>query len=219
MSLKYVFMDGCKKISNTLKESILQVCAVNYVGFVYLPGTEIPDWYSYVNEGPSVSFQIPKFVDNELKGFTYCAVYSSILDNMESAGRECYMTIFNYTKCVKKRVGIAFGGVSISEDHLWQGYRSSESLDLDFEDEVEVFLHLGDEFTIKKTGVCLVYEKDVNIEYKSNLITDNEDEVNEDAGEGVTDKRGRDGDGDEAGPSHGWSKRLRYETNVGYEQH
>ncbi|KAF5737916.1 hypothetical protein HS088_TW13G00807 [Tripterygium wilfordii] len=131
-----------------------------------------------------------------------------------------YLTLFNHTKCVRKGENIAFAGHSVSVDHLWQRRCSSQwlDLDLDCEDEVEVFLHVSDKFTIKKIGVGLAYEKDV-------IITDNEDEVNDDAGAGagVTDKRRRDGDGDgdgdEAGPSHGWSKRLKYEANVGNEQH
>ncbi|XP_038720905.1 disease resistance protein RUN1-like isoform X2 [Tripterygium wilfordii] len=202
-SLHYVSMEGCKKMSNAYKERILQVCAVSDHGSVCLPGSEIPDWYSYVDEGPSVFFQIPKFVD-KLKVFTVCAVYSPNLDNMKSAVSMRDVTIFNCTKGFEKRMQFSFYGFSVSGDHLWQcnflSQRYGLDLDLDFEDVVVVLLDLGDKFTIKKTGVCLVYERDVIIGYKSNLITYNKDEVNNDADAGVTNKRGRHGD--EAGPSH-----------------
>ncbi|XP_038721239.1 disease resistance protein RPV1-like [Tripterygium wilfordii] len=221
-SVRFIRLEGCKNISNTYKESILQGWAVEGFGGIYLPGNEIPDWYSYKDEGPSVFFQIPKFIDNEFKGFSVCVVFSSHLDKMVSSDFHS-LTIFNYTKGVTKRKPVAFDLETSPEDHLWQSHFSSQSFDLDCEDEIEIFIDFGDKFTIKKTGVYLIYEKDVIIEYKSNLITDNEDEVNDDAG--VTAKRGRDEDGNEAGPSHGWSdeeqapKRLRYEPNVGNEKH
>ncbi|XP_038719939.1 TMV resistance protein N-like [Tripterygium wilfordii] len=81
----------------------------------------------YKDEGPSVSFQIPKLIDNKLKGFTVCAVYSSLLDKMIFEDLH-YLTISNYTEGIVKRRPVAQYIQASLEDHLCQSLvRSQDS--------------------------------------------------------------------------------------------
>lgn len=43
---------------------------------IFLPGNQIPDWFTYRGEGPSIRFEVRNVV-MILKGFALCVVYSS----------------------------------------------------------------------------------------------------------------------------------------------
>ncbi|GMN66624.1 hypothetical protein TIFTF001_035685 [Ficus carica] len=77
-------------------------------------------------------------------------------------------------------------------------------------DEVEVILDLGPQFTVKKIGVYLQWDKDASdkmIEYNvvanedAAVLSGGDDNMSTDQA-GIRPKRGLDQN--EAGPSHGW---------------
>jgi hypothetical protein len=62
---------------------------------IFLPGNQIPDWFTHKGEGPSICFEV-RIVDQMLKGFGVCVVYSSrVLVLGSYRGR---MSIINHTK-------------------------------------------------------------------------------------------------------------------------
>ncbi|GLT54509.1 hypothetical protein SLA2020_277010 [Shorea laevis] len=75
----YVDMGGCRNLTYTFKQSLLQEWATGGIGSLYgifLPSNQIPYWFTYKGEGPSVRSAI-RNGDLILKGFALCIVYSS----------------------------------------------------------------------------------------------------------------------------------------------
>ncbi|GLT81183.1 hypothetical protein SLA2020_525850 [Shorea laevis] len=72
--------------------------AMSGIGSVFgiiIPGNQIPDWFTYQYEGPSVHFKVPT-VDRILKEFGVCYVFSSCVLVLSSYRGS--MSFINHTK-------------------------------------------------------------------------------------------------------------------------
>jgi hypothetical protein len=129
------------------------------VGSVFgiaFPGNQIPDWFTYQCEGPSVHFEVPT-VDSILKEFGVCFVYASRVQVLSSYKGS--MSFINHTKnTILTNLAVRASGPFHLGDHL---FLRNIVLTNDFEDgdEVEVLVDWGPEIIVKKIGVYLVYER------------------------------------------------------------
>ncbi|XP_059461808.1 disease resistance protein RUN1-like [Corylus avellana] len=173
-----VGMEGCMNLTHTFKQSILQEWVLRGVGIV-LPGNQIPDWFTYQCEGPSVHFKVPT-VDPILKEFGVCVVSASRVQVLSSykgsmSFIEGSMLFINHTKNTTS-------GLFPLGDHLFLRIRNIVRTN-DFEDgnEVEVLVYWRPEiFIVKKIGVYLVYDRvvDGKDEGHAIVVSDDEDDNN-----------------------------------------
>ena len=178
---------------------------------IFLPGNDIPDWFTYQDEGPSVCFEVPSIIDCNLDGFVVCIVYSSCPNNdmIESPDFPSISVIY-YTKNIIQTSRPATIDVKISpEDHMWQSNISKCKFNLEDGDEVEVIVDFGARFIVKKIGVSLIYDGVLDGTMFHYASTSNEDTIVVSDNEDVKDQAWpmqfeRGLHDEEAGPSHGW---------------
>jgi hypothetical protein len=150
-------------------------CRVGSVSGIVFAGNQIPDWFTYQCEGPSVHFEVP-IVDSILKEFGVC-VFTSLHVSVLSSYR-ISMSFINHTKnTILTILAKASGGPFPLGDHL---FLRNIVLTNDFEDgdEAEVVVDWGPEIIVKKISVYLVYEGVVDEEIIHYASTSNEDANN-----------------------------------------
>ncbi|XP_059451939.1 disease resistance protein RPV1-like [Corylus avellana] len=217
-SISEIQMEGCSNLTNNFKQSILQEWTLSGFGSVYgifLPGNDIPDWFTYKDEGCSICFEVPRIIDRNMEGFAVCIIYSSC-GNGETwyAGDLPIISVLSKTKSTTYQNERPFNiTLEIShEDHIWIFNFDENDVNLEAGDEVEVIADFGPEIDVKKIGVCLVYGRDIDGKMIHYASTSNKDAI-----VAIESKRGL-GD-DEADLSHGCfdndraAKRLRCEHN------
>jgi hypothetical protein len=149
----------------------------NVFGIAF-PGNQIPDWFTYQCEGPSVRFEVPT-VDSILKEFGVCFVYASRVQVLSPYKGS--MSFINHTKnTILTNLVATTGGPFPLGDHL---FLRNIVLTNDFEDgdEVEVLVDWAPEIIVKKIGVYLVYERvvvDRKDEDHAIVVSDNNEDDN-----------------------------------------
>ncbi|XP_059449150.1 disease resistance protein RPV1-like [Corylus avellana] len=230
-------MLGCSNLTNTFKQSILQEWPQSRFSVplgICLPGNDIPDWFEYKNEGPSVCFEVPHIIDGNLEGLTICIVFSTRpYKELVIYFPTNSITVVNYSKStIKSEVPVKIYRSLIThddEDHIWQNnipkYRFDES-NLEAGDKVEVTADFECGIIVKKIGVRVIYDRVIEgkmIHYastsnKNAIVVTNDGDASTMHQVVVKSKRGL-GD-DEAESSHGCfddeqeAKRLRCEHNL-----
>ncbi|XP_057998537.1 disease resistance protein RPP2B-like [Hevea brasiliensis] len=63
-------------LTGTLRTTSLQVLHERGIFSIYLPGSEIPGWYSYQNAGPKISFIVNHIQGRTIIGLNLCVVYA-----------------------------------------------------------------------------------------------------------------------------------------------
>ncbi|KAM5575056.1 disease resistance protein RPV1 [Rosa sericea] len=163
-SMLQIRMDGCTNISETVRESILLQgwsSASNYGG-IYLPGNDIPEWFTYVDDGGRVSFQVPQNVGCDLKALTVCIVYSCFRNSQSM--NYISIVVVNHTKLTSFLVQPSIPLDIISSGVIWQGRLSNRTFNLEGGDFVEVCVAIGSCFQVKKIGVNLVLDGSIKIQ-------------------------------------------------------
>jgi hypothetical protein len=155
---------------------------------IFLPGNDIPDWFTYKDEGPSLCFKVPHIIGGNIQWFTVCIVYSACPDRILGLGLPTNsISIINYTKGRTETMSpITTNAVNTDDDgdHMWQANFSKHWFQSEAGDEVEVIVDFGLGFDVKKIGVCPVYdmvidEKMIHYSSTSNkgviVVSDDED--------------------------------------------
>ncbi|KAF5481845.1 hypothetical protein F2P56_002465 [Juglans regia] len=160
-SFRVIHLEGCNNVTSTFKESLLQEWAMSGFGGIFgmfLPGNDIPDWFTFKDEGSSICFEVPSITDKNLEGLAICVVYSSCIDQIVSQELTS-ITVINYTKNIIQTSRPATIDVVISdEDHLWQGNVSKRKFNLEEGDQVELIADFGSGIDVKKIGVSPLYD-------------------------------------------------------------
>ncbi|XP_059452493.1 disease resistance protein RUN1-like [Corylus avellana] len=163
--IDFLSLEGCSNLTNTFKESILQEWTLSGFGStfgIFVPNNDIPDWFTYKDEGRSVCFEVPHIIDRNMEGFTVCIVYSTY-DNCKIGVSSDLpsISVINKTKSTIKQNERPFSiALKMShEDHIWQINFPKSEFNLEAGDEVEVIADFGSEINVKKIGVCLIYER------------------------------------------------------------
>jgi len=127
---------------------------INLYG-IFLPGNDIPDWFTCKNDGPAVSFQTTHIFRN---WFTVCFVYSSCPDKMVDRDATnsfpLNLTVINYRNSTT-RATIAYE-LPIAhdvEDHICLIHVAKRWFGLECGDQVKVIVDCGPRVNVKKTGV------------------------------------------------------------------
>nr|GMN69032.1 hypothetical protein TIFTF001_038082 [Ficus carica] len=148
---------------------MLQVSTRTDFGGLFLHDDDIPGWFTCISNGSSVSFEVPLLEDSSLKGCLVRVVYSY------SPKPTCH-SAFPSVSVVNKtqRKSFIFDLIALShhgttcEGHLWQGLVSNDELKLKGGDKVEVSLDFGEYYTVKKTGLYLLFRSRVSYQMIQN---------------------------------------------------
>ncbi|CAL2235953.1 unnamed protein product [Prunus armeniaca] len=156
-SMRLIRMEGCTNISSTVKKNLLQGWNSSGGGGLYLPGNDIPEWFTYVNEGDEVSFEVPQVSGCNLKALTVCTVYKCLQEEKS----KLYISIFvtNHSNCTSFLVQPTYPYTTISHEVIWQGHLSNKDFNLEGGDFIEVCVAFGSGHTVKKIGVSLLWDK------------------------------------------------------------
>lgn len=192
---------------------------------MFLPGNDIPDWFTFKDEGSSICFEVPYITDKNLEGLAICVVYSSCIVTKIVSQELASISVINYTKNIIKTSMPATIDVRISdEDHLWQGNISNIKFNLEEGDQVELIADFGSGIDVKKIGVSPLYDgKVIHFDSTSNeedaVVADGDENVFNDH-VGIKPKRGFQDDTAESSQGGGWfgedrqPKRLKFEPDA-----
>ncbi|OMO53430.1 hypothetical protein COLO4_36740 [Corchorus olitorius] len=152
---------------------------------IILPGSQIPDWFSHQSNESSIKIPLPHHLQSNSKwiGVAFCCVFVDVV------GIDCKAFVHGRMSHDINGYGLYFGhGSSVTKDHLWLRYWSrnklysfalddkcgetghpqslkcpvdQESDEFEVAVEVEVELSRSRFKKVKKCGVRLVYEKDL----------------------------------------------------------
>jgi hypothetical protein len=144
---------------------------------IFLPGNDIPERFTFKDEGPSVCFEVPCISDHNIEGFTVCIVYSSCLVKIIAEDLPS-ISIINYTKTtIQTRRLVTIDVVISHEDHMGQANFPKSNFNLGASDEVEVIVDFGSGIDVKKTRVCLIYDKAIDGKMIHYASTSNKDAI------------------------------------------
>ncbi|OMO65732.1 hypothetical protein CCACVL1_21411 [Corchorus capsularis] len=154
---------------------------------IILPGSQIPDWFSHQSNESSIKIPLPHHLQSNSKwiGVAFCCVFVDVV------GIDCKAFVHGRKSHEINGYGLYFGhGSSVTKDHLWLRYWSrnklysfaledkcgetghiqslkyptdeeSDEFEVAVEVEVELSRSLSRFKKVKKCGVRLVYEKDL----------------------------------------------------------
>ncbi|XP_062028446.1 uncharacterized protein LOC133744334 [Rosa rugosa] len=141
--------------SKASRQSSLQGWTASGDGGIFLP--DIPKWFAYVRKSELVFFQVPQVIGCNLEAFIVCAVCSSSFnEHVSPTGISIFVT--NYTKLINFAVRPDHLTEITSDEVVWQVNLSNKDFNLEGGDFVEVEAVTGSSFTVKNTGVGLVWD-------------------------------------------------------------
>jgi hypothetical protein len=182
---------------------------------IIIPGSEIPTWFSEESMGHKVSIIVPSYQIHELMGIALCIVF--VPNKCHQHPRDCQLSCsFKVNGCEMKslytKLTEDYGKIELH--HLWLLYSSYPNFDpirkkiLNSQLEIEISTR---SLEVKKVGVRLVYEQDIEDHNLTMAQCNNNNMFNGDLGvlhhdlddlatESTRNKRSRDED-DGAGTS------------------
>lgn len=126
----------------------------------FLPGREVPGWFSEKRTGSSISFTVPPLPDNlKIQGLNLCLVYAHSDKEEHWFPPPLYTKISNKTKDLDWVYGpLCFGIPEADEDLVWLSHWKFGS-QLESGDLIDVKIVVGECFQVKECGIHLVYTK------------------------------------------------------------
>ncbi|XP_062028796.1 disease resistance protein RPV1-like [Rosa rugosa] len=177
-SMRLLVMEGCINITATFKEKILQgwnfIGPVDIVflgpgpsdiiilepGGIFLPPSDIPEWFPWVNEGGRINFQVPEIRGSNVIAIALCFTYLKN-DNREPEFPSSGVLVTNHTKLATFYIAVESGPGSGPHnfEYLWLGHLPSYKFNLEGGDFVEVLIRTARPFfRVKKSGISLVWD-------------------------------------------------------------
>lgn len=147
----------------------------------YIPGSEVPDWFSTRSVGPLISMQMPPLPLPNLRilGFNICILYAyctayytidgSACDVRTTWLNELHIRVSNKTKNLKWFYSPTFMGMpGIDDSMLWLSHWKIGN-QLEVGDEVDILVLEKGFFQVKEVGFDIVYneEKAESTSYKN----------------------------------------------------
>ncbi|XP_048426172.1 TMV resistance protein N-like [Pyrus x bretschneideri] len=160
-----IHMEGCTNLTASFKEGILQGWSTSGNGGLFLPGNEIPSWFTPVD--PQGEIAVPQSFGCDLKALTVCIIYSS--DDSKSGG-SLRIRVANYSQNTVFLISPMRATVlTCHENYLWLGHLSNNKLNVKGGDKINVGAHFVGPGTtddihlrVKKIGINLEKEKLIN---------------------------------------------------------
>ncbi|XP_050223812.1 disease resistance protein RUN1-like isoform X2 [Mercurialis annua] len=143
-------------ITTTSRISPPQVLRECGVYSIFIPGSEVPSWYSSRSERSSASFTASQGC--KVIGLNICTEYTCN-DLRNGYGDQHYLKIWNKTKDLKLTYSPTFYGIP-EKDERMQWYSHIKLRDeVDGGDELNVSVILSTGYDVKQFGIHLVYEQ------------------------------------------------------------
>ncbi|TQD81796.1 hypothetical protein C1H46_032657 [Malus baccata] len=163
-SMTRIHMEGCTNLTAAFKKAILQGWSASGNGGLFLPGNEIPAWFTPVD---SCKIDVPQSFGCDLKALTVCIIYSS--DDSQSGGSLC-LRVANCTQNTESLISPMRAKVINShENYVWLGHLSNNKLNVKGGDKINVGAHFVGAATtndihlrVKQIGINLEKEKLIN---------------------------------------------------------
>ena len=137
---------------------------------IVVPGSHIPEWFSYQSMGAKVNIKEPSHLCNDWMGIAVCAVFFS--PHQIDDHRDFIFYLIANGKNLSLRSCMNYMPKVLS-DHLWLFYFSPQYYDKDgikllWECDTHGFSQIGIRIEtealgleVKKCGFCMVYKKDI----------------------------------------------------------
>ncbi|XP_043715485.1 disease resistance protein RPV1-like [Telopea speciosissima] len=152
-----IHMERCNGLANTFRDNLFQEMSEPGIIDIFVPGGDIPDWFSYQSAGSRLYFEVPPLSNHKIQGLIICVVYA--------ADKEAYATtdgpkatFINRNNYLEWKYGPIVNGVSETNlDHIWvSNISEAKFVDrLEGGDQVDVSIEIGDNIQVKKCGIHL----------------------------------------------------------------
>jgi hypothetical protein len=181
------------------------LCKRDELRAIFLPGSEVPNWFKHQGIGCSISFDVPPLSEGEIRGLLVCAVYAA-KEESDAITSSPFLKISNKTRGHEDIFRPTFYAIPITcEDHSCVCHIPLKRYQFEMEngEEMEVYIISQEDIEVKKCGIHLLFD-DSNVRDDGYVSMDM-----------VSAKRGRDDN--EAGPSNDEEKcpkRSRMESEA-----
>ncbi|KAF7121018.1 hypothetical protein RHSIM_Rhsim13G0019400 [Rhododendron simsii] len=146
----------------------LQEWSMQRINHVHLPGDEVPNWFPYQYTGSKLSLVVPPLVTRRIIGWALCIVFRT---HKKPAQRSCMYIFSKKTEGLRNENKYKTEVTYQDEDRMKLMYFPSivTGIHLFSGDELEIEISPDDQektvswLTLKKCGIKLVYEDDVDI--------------------------------------------------------
>ncbi|XP_065852945.1 disease resistance protein RPV1-like isoform X2 [Euphorbia lathyris] len=143
----------------TLTSRIIPLQVLHECGIcsIFLPGSEIPEWYNPQNKGSSISFGIPALHGRKICGLNTSTVYTR--DNSSNRlDDHHYIKIWNKSQDLKLIYSPTFYGIpQAQESMVWFSHWKIGDR-LEGGDELNVSVVMSSGYEVKEFGIYVVYE-------------------------------------------------------------
>ncbi|KAG5517318.1 hypothetical protein RHGRI_037914 [Rhododendron griersonianum] len=148
----------------------LQGCHERHIFSAYLPGSNVPVWFSFKNLGGSlVDFTVPSNPNSRVRGLSICSVYELSCAPLDYRWEGDQHTIVsNKTKgLVWSHCPGVFGVGEAGEDMMWLSYWKYGKQLLEAGDELHVSVFGGPCVQVKEVGVRVLYDEEQEAELRA----------------------------------------------------
>ncbi|KAG8648176.1 disease resistance protein RUN1 isoform X3 [Manihot esculenta] len=155
-NIKVEMFSVMTKTSRTAPPQVLLECGICSI---FLPGSEVPDWYNPQLGGSPISFTVPLSRGHKIHGLNVCTVYAC--NNLRNGSGDHHCTkVWNKTKDLKWTYSPTFYGIPETiESMLWLSHWKLGDL-LEVGDELNVSVVMPTGYHVQKLGIHLVYERE-----------------------------------------------------------
>ncbi|KAI5336261.1 hypothetical protein L3X38_015528 [Prunus dulcis] len=136
---------------------------------IFLPGSEVPDWFCYKSSmgNSELSITIPPHLNLKIRGLNACVVYAQgkvLVEDLKCYSVVPFLRISNETKGFKwTYLPVTIGFPKEKEDMLWLSHWRFTNDELEGGEEIRVSVRdESDSFWTKEFGIQLVYEQNNN---------------------------------------------------------
>ncbi|XP_052192447.1 disease resistance protein RPV1-like isoform X3 [Diospyros lotus] len=157
-SMGTVEVELCNQLTSTRQKLPLQGLLEFGIFSTFLPGSRVPDSFSYKSTGSFTSFTVPWFFNLKILGLRLCVAYLHSDRHKDGRFYEFYMKITNNTKGLEWTYGPTFYG-NEPEDILWLSHWSVRN-QFQGGDEVNVSMVVGYGFQVRELGIDVMYDQE-----------------------------------------------------------
>ncbi|XP_043715484.1 disease resistance protein RUN1-like [Telopea speciosissima] len=152
-----IHMERCNGLANTFRDNLFQGMIEPGIIDIFVPGGDIPDWFSCQSAGSSIYFEVPPLLNCKIQGLIICVVYAADEEvDVTTAGPEA--TFINWTGGIDWKYSPKINAISVTnQDHIWlSNIAEARFVDqLEGGDQVDVSIEMGDPIQVKKCGIHL----------------------------------------------------------------
>ncbi|WCJ43268.1 Disease resistance protein (TIR-NBS-LRR class) family [Euphorbia peplus] len=160
-------------VTLTSRITPLQVLHECGICSIFLPGSDIPSWYSPQIKGSSISFCILTLQGRKIRGLNTSTVYTCDTTSSRLGDHHHYIKIWNESRNVKLIYSPSFYAIPEREESM--GWFSHWKIGdhLEDGDQLNVSVVMSSGYEVKEFGINVVYEPEPEQEEKSEEMKEN----------------------------------------------